>query len=357
MTNLAKIQKKLKTTEGVLLFGVFNRRYYTGLATSNGYVFITRNRAEFHTDFRYMTVANETVKDMPVVLIEKSAAEEAADFFNAEGICKIYVEGSTLTFAQTRSLEGRLPNCEFVDGDSLFASLRKVKSREEIACIRAAQKITDRAFSHICQYISRNKSRNLTEKKIAAELDSYMLRHGADAPAFSTIVASGENGACPHAVPSDRVVRAGDFITMDFGATYHGYCSDMTRTVAIGAISDKQRQVYDLVLEAQKRAMAAIHAGVRGCDVDAVARNYLEENGYGKAYFGHGLGHSLGLAIHEEPRFSPACTQEIPARVVISVEPGVYIPGEFGVRIEDIVLITKDGCKDLTTSEKSLIIL
>ena len=357
MTNLAKLQKKLKPTEGALLFGVFNRRYYTGLATSNGYVFVSRNRAEFHTDFRYMTVAKETVKDMPVVLIEKSAAEEAAEFFGAEGVHKLYVEGSTLSFAQTRSMEKHLPDCELLDGDALFASIRKVKTREEISCIRAAQKITDRTFTHMCQYISRNKNRNLTEKKIATELDSYMLRHGADAPAFSTIVASGENGACPHAVPSDRVIRSGDFITMDFGAAYHGYCSDMTRTVAVGEVSDKQRHVYGLVLEAQKRAMAAIHAGVRGCDVDAVARDFLAENGYGKEYFGHGLGHSLGLAIHEEPRFSPACTQEIPARVVISVEPGVYIPGEFGVRIEDIVLITADGCKDLTASEKSLIIL
>lgn len=357
MTRIQSLQRKLRKNDGAILFDEANRRYYTGIDTSDGYVLVSKNRAVFYTDSRYITVARNEVKDTEVALDEGKMREDAAEFFASENVKTVLFEARSMPYASAKALMDTMPGFTFVSGDKIFAAIRMVKGREELACMRKAQKITDRSFKYICGYIARNKGKKLTERQIAVELEAYMQRHGSGKPAFDTIVASGENSACPHAIPGDRVIRDGDFITLDFGASYGGYCSDMTRTVAVGHVSDKQKKVYELVLEAQKRALAAARAGVRGCDVDAVARDFLKENGYGREYFGHGLGHSVGLYIHEEPRFSPACTEVLKPHVVETVEPGVYIPGEFGVRIEDMIVLTADGCRDLTESEKNLIIL
>ena len=196
----------------------------------------------------------------------------------------------------------------------------------------------------------------MTEKRIAAEIDYAMKCAGAANPSFDTIVASGENGAKPHAVPSDRVIRDGDLITMDFGSVHDGYCSDMTRTVGVGAVSDHQKEIYEIVLQAQEKALEELHAGMTGVAVDAVARNVIAERGYGDA-FGHSLGHGIGLMIHEAPNFSQKFQGVIPAGAIMSVEPGIYLPDDCGVRIEDMVVMTDNGCVNLTNSPKNLIIL
>jgi Xaa-Pro aminopeptidase len=231
-------------------------------------------------------------------------------------------------------------------------SQRKIKSADELADMRSAQRVAEKAFDHILGFIEAGK----TEKEIALELEMYSRRNGSDYNSFSYIVASGPNSSMPHAVPGERKVQNGDFITMDFGCSINGYCSDMTRTVALGTVTDKQREVYELVLNAQKAALAIIKPGVANKAVDAAARDMIDASPYA-GMFGHGLGHSLGLAVHEEPRFSKLDESFLEPGLVLSVEPGVYIPGEFGVRIEDVVAITGDGYENLMKTPKDLLVL
>lgn len=229
--------------------------------------------------------------------------------------------------------------------------LRIVKSSKELDCLARAEQIGDMAFEHIVEFIKPGK----TEMEVALELEYFMRSHGASGLSFDTIVASGPNSSLPHAVPTDRVLQEGDFVTMDFGCIYKGYCSDMTRTIFIGdKPSDKQKLIYDTVLKAQLAALEAIKPGEKCSDIDAIARNIIRDAGYGD-YFGHGLGHGVGLFIHEEPRFSPKCDAILQPGIVITVEPGIYLPGEFGVRIEDMIQITEDGYRNLASSPKELI--
>lgn len=230
-------------------------------------------------------------------------------------------------------------------------ALRIVKTEEELTCLARAEAIGDMAFSHILDYIKPGK----TELEVALELEYFMRSNGATGLSFDTIVASGTNSSLPHAVPTERVLQDGDFVTMDFGCIYKGYCSDMTRTIFVGnAPSAKQKLIYDTVLKAQLAALAEIKPGKKCSDIDAIARDIIKAAGYGD-YFGHGLGHGVGLYIHEEPRFSPKCDDLLEPGTVITVEPGIYLPGEFGVRIEDMVQITEDGYRNLASSPKELI--
>lgn len=243
---------------------------------------------------------------------------------------------------------------ELVELDQCINQLREIKTEEEIAKIAQAEHIGDLAFTDILSYIDEHKDKGLTEREIARMLEQRMYDHGAQALSFDTIAASGSNSSLPHATPSDRVLQDGDMLTLDFGCKYQGYCSDMTRTIHIGHnISEKQKEVYMVVLKAQTKALESIKPGVKCSDVDAVARDVIAKAGYG-AYFGHGLGHSVGLYIHEEPRFSPSCDVILESGMVITVEPGIYLPGEFGVRIEDLIVVTEDGYRNLTKSEKRL---
>jgi len=215
-----------------------------------------------------------------------------------------------------------------------------------------AQRISEKAFEEILTFIKPG----VTEKEIAARLEYDMLRFGAEKMSFDPIVASGSNGSMPHAIPGEKPVQKGEFITMDFGCKFGGYCSDMTRTVALGEPTEEMKKVYATVLEAQLAGIAAVRAGVAGCDVHEAGRKVIADAGYG-AYFGHGFGHSLGIEIHEDPRFSPAWKGTIGAGAALSAEPGIYLPGRFGVRIEDVVIITEEGCQDITLAPKQLIIL
>ena len=241
---------------------------------------------------------------------------------------------------------------ELVPAQKLVDALRAAKDDGEIALMTKAQEITDRAFSEILKFIQPG----MTEQEIAAKLQYDMLRFGAEKMSFDPIVVSGPNGSLPHGIPSAKQVQQGEFITMDFGCKYGGYCSDMTRTVALGEPTGEMRKVYQTVLEAQLAGIAVTKAGVPGKSIDAAARKVIEDAGYGE-YFGHGYGHSLGLEIHEAPNCNPSGTEPMPVGAVCSAEPGIYLPGRFGVRVEDVVVFQEGTCRILTRSPKNLIII
>ncbi|MBO5222697.1 MAG: aminopeptidase P family protein [Clostridia bacterium] len=353
-----RLLEKMPENAAYAVFRPENRRYLTGITSSNGMVLICKEKQAFYTDFRYITMARNDIRTgYEVVLLEKSFAKTLAQDLPSS-VDKLYFEDGFLTYAEYRVLADELSSrMELIGDEKILSDLRICKSDEEIEKIKKAQSFTDHAFTHVCEFISANwKKGDLTEKRIAAEIDYAMKCAGAANPSFDTIVAAGENGAKPHAVPSDRVIRDGDMITMDFGSVYDGYCSDMTRTVAVGSISDHQKEIYDIVLQAQLNALQNLRAGMTGKEIDALARDYIAEKGYGEA-FGHSLGHGVGLMIHEAPNFSSRFEGVIPAGSVMSVEPGIYLADDCGVRIEDFVVVTEDGCINLTHSPKELILL
>ena len=234
----------------------------------------------------------------------------------------------------------------------LLAELRAVKDPEELEILISAQRIAEKALADILNEIRPG----VTEKEIAARLQYLMLHYGAEDKSFDPIVVSGPNGSLPHGVPSEKVIQAGEFVTMDFGCVYRGYCSDMTRTVAVGSVTDEMRRVYDTVLAAQLAGIAAAKAGATGRAVDGAAREVIEQAGYGPC-FGHSFGHGVGVEIHEGPNATPSNDKPLPAGAVISAEPGIYLPGRLGVRIEDVLYLTEDGCQNLTLAPKDLLIL
>ena len=340
--------------DGALITSDLNRRYLTGMKSSAGTLLFTREHAQFIIDSRYIEKAQKVITDFPVVL-QKNLCEQITAFFAEEKAKRIAVETETMTLLDYHHYAEKMPALTLLADDRLSNEvnlLRSFKSPQEVEAIKRAQAITDDTFSHILSYIKPGVS----EREIALEMEYHMRKQGASGLAFETIAVSGVNSSMPHGVPTDKKVENGDFITMDFGASYDGYCSDMTRTVAVGSVTDKQRHVYDTVLKAHLMAAAAAAPGKTYAEIDKIARDHIDGNGYaGK--FGHGLGHSLGLFIHEEPRFSPSCTEVIKPGVIMTVEPGIYLPGEFGVRIEDMILITETGAEGLTHSKKELIIL
>ena len=240
----------------------------------------------------------------------------------------------------------------FIAMHKQISSFRAVKEDWELENMRKAQAITDKAFAEMCTRIKVG----MTEKELQAELIYCLYKNGGEGLSFDPIVVSGPNTSLPHGVATDRVIQAGDFITMDFGVLYNGYCSDMTRTVAVGFATEEMEKVYNTVLQAQKAGLAATRAGVKGKDIDAAARKVITDAGYGE-YFGHGYGHSLGLEVHESPSPNAANDNPMPVGAVTSAEPGIYLPGKFGVRIEDVVIFTAEGCENITKSPKNLIIV
>lgn len=340
--------------DGAIITSDLNRRYFTDMKSSAGTLLVTRKEAAFIVDFRYIEKAQKTVKDAAVILQDR-LFDQITDFFRSHNVKTVAVEADSMTVSEFSRYSASLPEFTLSGGGELsdqIHALRMRKTPEEIGFIEAAQAITDQTFSHILSFLKPG----VTEREIALEMDYTMQKLGASGLAFETIVASGVNSSMPHAVPSDKKLEPGDLVTMDFGAAYNGYCSDMTRTVAIGRISDEQKKVYDTVLTAQRLALEAISTASRCCEVDKVARDYIYAQGYAGC-FGHGLGHSLGLFIHEEPRFSPTCDRAILPGMIETVEPGIYLAGRFGVRIEDMVLIDEGSVRNLTSSEKKLIVL
>jgi Xaa-Pro aminopeptidase len=339
--------------DAVIIADPYNMRHISGFSGGEGYVYVSRDKKIIITDSRYTEATTKEAKQGFEVIessVTKSDIEIIKDLSISDNAKCIGFEDLFLTCA----LYGRIiGTCGFESMKPLAESvndLRIIKEPWEIDNLRMAESIGDKAFLDILNYIKPG----VTELQIAAELEYSMKKHGAERLSFDSIVASGANSSLPHAVPSAKVVCEGDFLTMDFGCTYNGYCSDMTRTVVVGNASDKQREIYDTVLKAQLEAMKAIHSGVIGKDIHNIAAGVIAAAGYG-SYFGHGLGHSVGLYIHENPRFSAVENRAIMAGTIETVEPGIYIPDFGGVRIEDMIVVTEDGYDNLTHSPKELI--
>lgn len=349
-----KIADMLCDNEGFLITSDVARQYITGFKSSAGHLLITKNQGILFIDSRYFEKASAVIKHLKVMLL-KSLDEQIKEAAEGLGIEHLYVETSEISVLEYKCFSKMLsPITVSTDGkiDKALKEQRQIKDSGEIECIRAAQKITDRAFSHILDFIKVGK----TEREIALELEMFMRKNGSEGVAFDTIAVSGKNSSLPHGVPTDKPIAEGDFITMDFGAKIGGYCADMTRTVAVGFVSEKQEEVYETVLEAQKKAFFLIKNGAECAAVDAAARNLIRDRGYGE-YFGHALGHSLGLLVHESPACSSRSKATLKSGMFMTVEPGIYIPENFGVRIEDFCLVTDNGYENFTESEKELIIL
>lgn len=292
---------------------------------------------------------SETLKEFVIHLIESGIFDNQKSENDKQ--LEVAIEDS-MQLSQYLKLSDVCKEWKFTTCSKIIDEGRQVKDAAELFKIRQAEAIGDAAFTHILSMIKVGVS----EADIALELEYFMKKHGASKLSFDTIVASGENSSMPHAMVTDRKLQSGDFVTMDFGCEYQGYCSDMTRTVAIGNPTEEMKKVYQIVLDANERAMERVAEGIACNEIDSLARDYIKEHGYGE-YFGHGLGHGVGLDIHEEPRFSPKCDVITKENMVITVEPGIYLPGRFGVRIEDLVVVKQGGYENLTHSEKSLIIL
>ena len=340
--------------DAALIHSKHNRFYLTGFTSSAGAVLVTRTDAYFLTDFRYIEAAQRRIRGI-TCLEYAELSESLSALVSDHGLHRIAVEDEGLSCAALQRYREMLTQAELTGGvlDGLLNRLRLVKTAKEIGYIREAQRITDEGFSYILSRIEAGR----TEREIALELEFYMRSHGAEAISFDFIVVSGVNSSLPHGEPSDKAIAHGDFLTMDFGALVNGWHSDMTRTVAVGSCSDEQRLIYDVVLKAQLASLATLKAGVSCVQGDAAARDIIEQAGYG-AHFGHGTGHGVGIEIHEAPRLSTRAGDTLlQAGYVVTVEPGIYLPGKFGVRIEDMVVITENGCDNLTKSPKDLIIV
>ena len=355
MSNIAKIRQAMlkENISALLLTNETDRQYATGFNSSYGYALILIDGAFFITDTRYIEAATERIKDTAVLesTNEKSGSAILRDILKKSDIKELGVQEESLSYSSYLQLEKEL-GVSFVPAQKITLSLRRSKDRFEVEHMTTAQRIAEKAFDHVLGLIKEGQ----TEKEIAAQLEYQMTRNGSEGMAFSTICVSGENSSRPHGVPGGRRIRRGDFITMDFGCTINGYCSDMTRTVALGSANEEMRRVYSTVLDAQLAAIAALRPGVTGSSVDKVARDIITSAGYGD-YFGHGLGHSVGLDIHESPNTSPRDNSILPTGAVITCEPGIYIPGRFGVRIEDMLYLGEKGTQNLTKAPKELIIL
>ncbi len=349
---IAALQAELAPREAMLVESPASRRYLTGFASSDGAVVITAQDAAFLTDFRYIEKARATVTACRVEMLTEPMAQIAALL---EGCDTLYVEPSHTSLRRHAALAHMLDGITVsTDGrmERELVALRQCKTPRELAAIRAAQALTDDTFSYILERIEAGR----TEREIVLDMEFYMRRHGSEGVAFDTIVVAGAHSSMPHGVPTDTPIARGDFVTMDFGAVVDGYRADMTRTVAVGSVTDEMRAVYDTVLTAQTAALAVIHPDAVCKDIDAIARDLIDGAGYGGC-FGHGLGHSVGLEIHESPAFNMRCDTPLAVGMVMTVEPGIYLDGRFGVRIEDMVAVTPDGCDNLTHSEKTMIIL
>ncbi len=331
-----------------------NRIYFLGFAASNGTLVIGRKEAVFFTDSRYITAAQQAVSGADVVLQTESADKMLKAVFDKNGYRNIAFEATKISVSRADELKKNFSdkNLDFSgEIDSIILKkIRRYKTPEEVEKIKEAQKITEDAFTHICGYIKPG----MTEKQVQLELDFYMLSHGADALSFETIVVAGENSAKPHGVPGQKVIENGEFVTMDFGAVKDFYHSDMTRTVCVGKADAEMKKVYDTVLRAQISAIKAAAAGEKCSVIDRCARDIIAGAGYAE-YFGHGTGHGVGVEIHEQPCFSPSSTDMFSNGDVVTVEPGIYLPGKFGVRIEDMFYLYDGKTVNLTSSPKELI--
>ncbi|WIV18063.1 Xaa-Pro peptidase family protein [Paenibacillus polygoni] len=349
-----KLRKAMKEQglEAILVTSPINRRYITGFTGSAGYVLVTLQKAYLLTDFRYMTQAPQQAKAFTVLEHTAKPMETVKDLLMEEGIQSLGFEKDLITFATYEAYTDQLKPVELVPVSGLVEKLRLYKDENEIAIMQRAADLADAAFAHILTVVKPG----MTEREADLELEFFMRKHGATSSSFDTIVASGIRSAMPHGVASNKVIEKGDFITFDFGALLDGYCSDLTRTIAVGTPAAKLVEIYNIVLEAQLHTLEQIKPGMTGREADALARDIITKYGYGD-YFGHSTGHGLGMEVHESPRLSKLSDDILEPGMVVTVEPGIYLADIGGVRIEDDVVLTESGISILTHSKKELITL
>jgi len=335
--------------DAILLHKPENRRYISGFTGSTGFAIITKDKAVFATDFRYAEQAKEQCHGFEIKDLNNEYT--IYDLLKELNINILGIEDDFSTYDFVISLKEK-GGLEIVPLKGLLTQLRMIKDENEIKLINKAAEITDAAFNHIIEIIKVG----MTEKDVANILEYFMKSQGADGPSFSFIVASGKRSSMPHGVASEKTIEEGDFVTIDMGCKYKGYCSDMTRTFVMGNASDRQKEIYNTVLLAQEKALEAIKPGITGFELDKIARDLISDKGYGE-YFGHSLGHGVGLEIHELPRLvqNEVGNIKMESGMVVTDEPGIYIPNFGGVRIEDLVVVTKDGYDVLSKSTKELL--
>ncbi len=353
MKNIEKYLSLLNAeVDGLLLTSRYSRYYGAEFDIAEGVAIVTKAGCRYFTDSRYIEAAEKGIQGFAV--IETNRANPYTKLLNEAiedfGVTTLGFEEEYLTVAEMDTYKAL--NAKLVPMSSQINQFRIVKEQWELDLMRQAQKITDQAFSEVLGRIKPG----MTEKQLQAELIYCLYKNGGEGLSFDPIVVSGPNTSLPHGVAGDRVIQKGDFVTMDFGVLYKGYCSDMTRTVAVGYATEEMKKVYETVLAAQKAGIAATKAGVTGKEIDGTARKVITDAGYGQ-YFGHGYGHGIGLEVHEMPSCNPSGEMPMPEYTICSAEPGIYLPGKFGVRIEDVVIFTADGCLDITESPKNLIIV
>ncbi|WP_221300939.1 M24 family metallopeptidase [Planococcus koreensis] len=350
---LQKLRNEMKeqNIEALLITSQFNLRYITEFTGSAGLALVTQEKAYFVTDFRYTEQATAQVKEFEVVQAKTNLLEEVAEISKSLGLESVSFEQDYVTFASYTQYAEKL-EAELKPASGLIEKIRMIKTPEEVEVLKAAAKIADDAFEHICTFIKPG----MAEVEVSNELEFFMRKQGATSSSFDIIVASGSRSALPHGVASDKKIEEGDMVTLDFGALYNGYISDITRTVAVGEPSDKMKEVYQIVLDSQVLALENIKPGMTGIEADAIARDHIKSKGYGEA-FGHSTGHGIGLEVHEAPGLSFKSQTVLEPGMAVTVEPGIYLPGIGGVRIEDDILITESGNERLTHSTKELRIL
>ena len=356
MNRIEKIRSKLNDYEidALLLVSPVNRQYASGFHSYDGVVLIMKDGAYLFVDSRYIEAAQLTAEGFTVELIDtrNTYKVRVSEALKKHGCTCVGFEDKSMSFAEYNKYSTEIVNLPMKPASALMNELRRTKDEKEIENLIAAQRIAERAFDEVLEIIKPG----MTEREVAAELIYRMLRNGAENISFDPIVVTGSKTSMPHGVPGDKKIERGDFITMDFGCVYKGYCSDMTRTVAVGHVSDEMKTVYNIVLEAQLAGIAAAKAGMKGREIDTAARKVIEDAGY-RQYFGHGFGHGVGLEIHEDPNAGAVSEAVMEPGAVISAEPGIYLPGRFGVRIEDVIIIKENGCENITKAKKELIVL
>ncbi len=353
MTRIEQLQAKLPPMACALITSDINRRYFTGMKSSAGVVLVFPKAAYLLIDFRYIEKAQAVVADCEVVKLTKKY-EQLVELIGKHHAETVWVESDTMTLSEYDSLRENIKGGISFDAKGglsrLISEMRMIKTDSEIEKITKAQRIAEHALENTLNFIREG----VTEKEIALCLNDHMLRNGAEELSFDTIALCGSTTSMPHGVPSDKPLKRGEFILMDFGAVFDGYHSDMTRTVVLGEPSEEAERVYSIVLEAQTRALAAAKAGISCKRLDQVARDFISANGYGEC-FGHGLGHSVGMEIHESPAANTRDETVLKDNMIMTIEPGIYLPGKFGVRIEDFVVIKQNSCINLTNAPKNLI--
>ncbi len=354
LSRLARLRERLRTTklDAILVSSLPNIRYLTGFTGSHALLVVRPRSAAFLTDGRYAGQSREEVRGCRRLVAPYSLLEAVTENGLLAGCRRVGFESQHVTYAVYRELRRRFPGVRLWPTSDIVEQIALTKDVRELALINRAVGLTDSVFQEILEVIRPG----VRELEIAAEISYLHRTKGAEKDAFEPIVASGERGALPHARASGRRIKKGDLVTLDFGCTVDGYSSDLTRTVAVGSVSRRKREAYELVLAAQREAIQAARPGMWASELDRIARERIRKAGYGK-FFTHSLGHGLGLHVHERPRVSSLSRDRLVIGSVITIEPGVYLPGEFGLRIEDDVAITPDGCRVLTSAPKELLVL